>query len=45
MLSIPATLACLAAIAWAPGIVMAVAAAHREAAARTAEETGAHHRA
>ena len=42
VLSIPAALACLAVIAWAPGIVMAIAAAHREAVASTAQETGAH---
>ena len=45
VLSIPATIACLAVIAWAPGIVMAIAAAHREAVARTTQETGAPHRA
>jgi hypothetical protein len=44
VVSVPAALACLAVIAWAPGIVVAIAAAHREAAARTAQETGAHHR-
>jgi hypothetical protein len=31
VLSIPAALACLAVIAWAPGIVTAIAAAHRDA--------------
>jgi hypothetical protein len=31
VLSIPAALACLAVVAWAPGIVLAVAGAHREA--------------
>ena len=30
-LSVPAALACLAVIAWAPGIVTAIAAAHRDA--------------
>jgi hypothetical protein len=34
--SIPAALACLALIAWAPGIVLAIAAAHQEALAATA---------
>ena len=41
VLSIPAALACLAVIAWAPGIVVAIAAAHREALARAAREAGA----
>ena len=39
--SIPAALACLAVIAWAPGIVMAIAAAHREAVAHHAPGVGA----
>ena len=41
VVSIPAALACLAVIAWAPGIVTAIAAAHREAMARQAQGTGA----
>jgi hypothetical protein len=41
VLSIPAALACLAVIAWAPGIVAAIAAAHREVAARATQEAGA----
>ena len=41
VLSIPAALACLAVIAWAPGIVSAIAAAHRELVARQALGTGA----
>jgi Domain of unknown function (DUF4328)/Protein of unknown function (DUF2510) len=41
VLSIPAALACLAVIGWAPGIVSAVAAAHREAVARATREPGA----
>ena len=40
VLSIPAALACLAVIAWAPGIVLAIAASHQEALARQAEGTG-----
>ncbi|MFZ0250578.1 MAG: DUF4328 domain-containing protein [Acidimicrobiales bacterium] len=40
VLSIPAALACLAVIAWAPGIVVAIAAAHGEALATVADETG-----
>jgi hypothetical protein len=31
VVSIPAAVACIAVIAWAPGIVIAVAAAHRDA--------------
>ena len=41
VLSIPAALACLAVIAWAPGIVTAIAAAHRELVARQVEGRGA----
>ena len=41
VLSIPAALACLAVIAWAPGIVTAIAAAHREALARATRDSGA----
>jgi hypothetical protein len=41
VVSIPAALACLAMAAWAPGIVVAIAAAHREAMDRT--QTGALH--
>jgi hypothetical protein len=37
-LSIPAALACLAFAAWAPGIVMAIAGAHREAGAEVPVE-------
>ncbi len=40
-LSIPAALACLAVIAWAPGIVTAVAAAHRDLTARQSDAAGA----
>ncbi len=40
VLAIPAALACLAVIAWAPGIVVAIAAAHREALAAQTEGTG-----
>ena len=40
VLSVPAALACLAVIAWAPGIVMAIAAAHREAMAARPRQTG-----
>jgi Domain of unknown function (DUF4328)/Protein of unknown function (DUF2510) len=36
VLSVPAALACLAVIAWAPGIVVAIAAAHEEALAAAA---------
>ena len=41
VVSIPAALACLAVIAWAPGIVTAIAAAHREAMSRTTQDAGA----
>ena len=41
VVSIPAALACLAVIAWAPGIVSAIAAAHRERMARQTLGTGA----
>jgi len=41
VLSIPAALACLAVIAWAPGIVMAIATSHEEALATQNRETGA----
>jgi hypothetical protein len=41
MVSIPAALSCLAVIAWAPGIVRAIAAAHREAISRTTQDAGA----
>jgi hypothetical protein len=40
-LSIPAALACLAVIAWAPGIVTAIAAAHRDVMARQGQAAGA----
>jgi Domain of unknown function (DUF4328)/Protein of unknown function (DUF2510) len=40
VLSIPAALACLAVIAWAPGIVLAIGASHQEALAQQAEGTG-----
>jgi hypothetical protein len=40
VLSIPAALACLAVIAWAPGIVLAIAASHQETLAQQAEGTG-----
>ena len=40
VLSIPAALACLAVIAWAPGIVLAIAAAHQEALSAQAPGTG-----
>jgi hypothetical protein len=39
-LSIPAALACLAVIAWAPGIVVAIATSHEEALATQNQETG-----
>ena len=39
--SIPAALACLAVIAWAPGIVNAIAVTHREAVERQAQAMGA----
>ena len=35
VLSIPAAVACIAVIAWAPGVVTAIAAAHRDAMAAT----------
>ncbi len=41
VLSIPAALACLAVIAWAPGIVLAIAAAHQEILSTQAADTGA----
>ena len=41
VVSIPAALACVAVIAWAPGIVTAIAAAHREAMPRTTQDAGA----
>jgi hypothetical protein len=41
VLSIPAALACLAVIAWAPGIVTAIAGAHRDLMARQAQSVGA----
>ena len=40
-LSIPAALACLAFAAWSPGIVMAIAASHQEAASRANQQAGA----
>ncbi len=40
VLSIPAALACLAVIAWAPGIVLAIAASHQEILAQEAGGTG-----
>jgi hypothetical protein len=40
VLSIPAALACLAVIAWAPGIVLAIAASHQEVLAQEAGRTG-----
>jgi hypothetical protein len=39
-LSLPAGLACLAVIAWAPGIVLAIAASHQEALAQQESGTG-----
>ncbi len=39
VLSIPAALACLAVIAWAPGVVLAIAASHQEALAQQASGT------
>ena len=41
ILSIPAALACLAFAAWAPGIVTAIASAHRDAALRAVEDARA----
>jgi hypothetical protein len=43
VVSVPAALACLAVIAWAPGIVLAIAAAHEAALADAAFETGVLH--
>jgi hypothetical protein len=40
ILSIPAALACLAVLAWAPGIVVAIAASHAEELPTAAGETG-----
>ena len=40
VLSIPAAVACLAVIAWAPGIVLAIAAAHQEILGMQAADTG-----
>jgi hypothetical protein len=40
VLSIPAALACLTVIAWAPGIVLAIAASHQELLATKPTETG-----
>ena len=40
VLSIPAALACLTAIAWAPGIVLAITGAHQEAVTSQAGHTG-----
>jgi hypothetical protein len=40
VLSIPAALACLTAIAWAPGIVLAISGAHQEAVTQEAGHTG-----
>lgn len=40
VLSIPAALACLAVIAWAPGVVLAIAASHQEALAQQESGTG-----
>ena len=41
VVSIPAALACLAVIAWAPGIVVAIAASHQGLMARQAQAAGA----
>ncbi len=41
VLSVPAALACLVVIAWAPGIVLAIAASHQEAVAAEVGRTGA----
>jgi hypothetical protein len=41
VLAIPAALACLAVIAWAPGIVVAIATSHQELLAAQTQETGA----
>ena len=40
VLSVPAAVACLAVIAWAPGIVLAIAASHEEILSTQAAETG-----
>ena len=40
VLSVPAAIACLAVIAWAPGIVVAIAASHEEVLSTQAAETG-----
>ena len=40
VLSIPAAVACLAVIAWAPGIVVAIAASHQEILGTQVAETG-----
>jgi hypothetical protein len=40
VLSVPAALACLAVIAWSPGIVLAIAASHQEALAQQERGTG-----
>ncbi len=40
VLSVPAALACLAVIAWAPGIVVAIGGAHQDALAKEAAVTG-----
>ena len=40
VVSIPAALACLAVIAWAPGIVLAIVASHQEALEQTGSGTG-----
>ncbi len=41
VLSVPAVLACLVVVAWAPGIVLAIAASHQEALAQGAGRTEA----
>ena len=43
VLAVPAALASLAVIAWAPGIVLAIAASHQEALAKQTEATGVVH--
>jgi Domain of unknown function (DUF4328)/Protein of unknown function (DUF2510) len=40
IVSVPAALACLAFIAWAPGIVLAITSAHQESLGAGAQETG-----
>jgi hypothetical protein len=40
VLAIPAALACLAVIAWAPGVVAAIASSHQEALTTLTQETG-----